>query len=217
MEQRSSPAAPPAPDSAAGASLVTPRTFRRLTVFCGSASGSRPEFAEAASKLGALLAAHRIALVFGGGRVGLMGILADAVLAAGGEAIGVMPAALVEKEIAHRGLTGFHVTATMHDRKARMADLGDAFLALPGGYGTLDELCEVLTWGQLGIHQKPVGLLNVCGFWDDFLRLLDHQVREGLLRPAHRAMLASGVDPAGLLERMRTAAWPQESKLGAPP
>ena len=158
----------------------------RVCVFCGSARGSSPAYAEAAAELGAALAASGTGLVYGGGDVGLMGIVADATLAAGGEVIGVMPEALVAKEIAHRGLTELRVTGSMHERKALMAELADGFIALPGGLGTFDELCEILTWGQLGLHTKPVVLLDVEGFWTPFIALLDSAVEAGFLRAAHR-------------------------------
>lgn len=160
--------------------------MRRLCVFCGSSTGNRPEYREAARQLGCLLARHDVGLVFGGGHIGLMGILADAILEAGGEAIGVIPQALVDRELAHRGLTTLHVVAGMHQRKALMADLADAFLALPGGFGTADECFEILTWAQLGFHSRPIGLLNVAGFFDALLAWLDHCVQEGFLLPEMR-------------------------------
>ena len=163
--------------------------MRRLCVFCGSSTGNRPEYREAARQLGCLLARHDVGLVFGGGHIGLMGILADAILEAGGEAIGVIPQALVDRELAHRGLTTLHVVAGMHQRKALMADLADAFLALPGGFGTADECFEILTWAQLGFHSRPIGLLNVAGFFDALLAWLDHCVQEGFLLPEMRASL----------------------------
>ena len=163
--------------------------MRRLCVFCGSSTGNRPEYREAARQLGCLLARHDVGLVFGGGHIGLMGILADAILEAGGEAIGVIPQALVDRELAHRGLTTLHVVAGMHQRKALMADLADAFLALPGGFGTADECFEILTWAQLGFHSRPIGLLNVAGFFDALLAWLDHCVQEGFLLPEMCASL----------------------------
>jgi uncharacterized protein (TIGR00730 family) len=171
----------------------------RVCVFCGSSRGSSPSYAAAATELGTALAASGTGLVYGGGDVGLMGVVADASLAAGGEVIGVMPGALVAKEIAHRGLTELRVTGSMHERKALMADLADGFVALPGGLGTFDELCEILTWGQLGLHTKPVVLLDVDGFWAPFVALLDAAVAAGFLRAVHRdlAHLAGSV-PAAL-------------------
>src|SRR5262249_17367247 len=144
---------------------------------------------DAARRLGEVMAARGLGLVFGGGHIGLMGVLADAVLRAGGEAVGVIPRALVEMGLAHRGATELAAVETMHQRKARMADLADGFAALPGGYGTADEFFEVLTWAQLGMHAKPIGLLNVAGFFDPLLEWVAHGVREGFLRPEHRALL----------------------------
>jgi uncharacterized protein (TIGR00730 family) len=160
--------------------------LKRICVFCGSNRGNGTAYIDAATSLGRLLASRGIGVVYGGGHVGLMGAVADAALAAGGEVIGVIPQALFDKEIAHRGLTELRVVGSMHERKAMMADLADWFIALPGGYGTLDEFCEVLTWSQLGIQQKPCGILNVGGFFDSFLGLLDHAVKEGFLSPLHR-------------------------------
>lgn len=173
--------------------------LRRVCVFCGSSAGRSPHYAAAAASLGRALAQRGMELVFGGGKVGLMGALADAALAAGGVVHGVIPHALVKKELAHPGVTASHVVDTMHQRKQLMADLADAFVALPGGMGTLDEVCEVLTWAQLGLHGKPVGLLNVRNYFAGFLAQLDHAREEGLLRPDHRAMLQVADDPAALL------------------
>jgi uncharacterized protein (TIGR00730 family) len=175
----------------------------RVCVFCGSSRGVQPAYAATAADLGTTLAAKGIDLVYGGGHVGLMGVVADAALAAGGAVTGVMPQALVAKEIAHPGLTELRVTASMHERKAVMAELADAFIALPGGLGTFDELCEILTWGQLGLHAKPVVLLDVEGFWTPFGALLDGAVAAGFLRPVHREMahVATSVgDTLALLE-----------------
>src|SRR5262245_13941046 len=174
--------------------------MKRLCVFCGSSAGGRPEYTEGARAFGRLLAGHGLGLVFGGGHIGLMGVLADAVLGAGGEVLGVIPQALVDRELAHGGLTELRVVDTMHQRKALMADLADGFAALPGGYGTGDELFEILTWAQLGLHTKPVGLLNTAGFFDPLLAWLDGMVREGFLRPDHRRLLATSADPAELLD-----------------
>ena len=164
-------------------------TVRRICVFCGSSEGSNPIFREAAQELGRALVDRRIGLVFGGGGIGLMGALADAVIAGGGEAIGVIPAALATKEVAHGSLAEMCIVKTMHERKAMMADLADIFLALPGGMGTFDELFEILTWAQLGIHRKPIGLLNVNGYFDPLIYMVDHAVREGFIAPAHRGLL----------------------------
>ena len=173
--------------------------IRRICVFCGSSSGKRPVYRDAARAIGGLLAQQKIGLVYGGGRVGLMGELADAVLERGGEAIGVIPRALMEKEVGHLGLTELRIVGSMHERKALMAELSDAFVALPGGYGTLDEFCEVLTWGQLGLHQKPCGLLNVDGYFNDLLALFKHAVGEGFLHPIHSTLVLAETDPKRLL------------------
>ena len=176
--------------------------MRRVGVFCGSSPGKRDVYTVAAQALGQALAERGLGLVYGGGRVGLMGTLADAVLAAGGEVVGVIPTALSAKEIAHPGLTEQHIVATMHERKALMADLADAFIALPGGYGTLDEFCEILTWAQLGLHRKPCGLLNTDGYFTPFLQFIHHAVREGFVWPAHRDIVLVGDEPAALLDRL---------------
>jgi uncharacterized protein (TIGR00730 family) len=176
--------------------------MRRVCVYAGSNPGSHPAYAAAARALAATLAERGIGLVYGGGKVGLMGVLADTVLEAGGEAIGVMPQALIDREIGHRGLTELKVVDSMHERKALMAELADAFVAVPGGIGTLEELIEVYTWSQLGIHRKPCGVLNVRGYYDHLAALLDHAVREGFLRPQHRAVLSVAGEPAELLDRM---------------
>lgn len=176
--------------------------IRRLCVFCGSSEGADPVHREAAAEIGRLLAARGIGLVYGGGRAGIMGVLADAVLAAGGEAIGVIPRGLVEREVAHTGLTELRVTASMHERKALMAELSDGFVALPGGVGTLEELFEIWTWAQLGIHRKPCGLLDVAGFWQPLVALADHLVATGFLRTAYRQMLLVATDSVGLLEQL---------------
>jgi uncharacterized protein (TIGR00730 family) len=163
--------------------------MRRLCVFCGSSAGLRPDYTAAARHLGAALAERGIGLVYGAGDVGLMGLLADAALHAGGEVIGVIPQALVDREVAHEGLTQRHIVATMHERKALMADLADGFAALPGGFGTADEFFEILTWAQLGLHTKPIGLLNTQGYFDPLLMWLDRMVEEGFLRQEHRQIL----------------------------
>lgn len=170
----------------------------RLSVYCGSNVGSSPVYAETAARLGASLAAREIGLVYGGGNVGLMGVLADAVLAGGGAVTGVIPEHLVRAEVAHRGLTELIVVSSMHDRKACMSDLADGFVVLPGGFGTLDETFEALTWGQLGLQSKPVVLLDVEGFFDPLLAMMDRAVDAGFLRPAHRmlAQRARTVDEA---------------------
>jgi uncharacterized protein (TIGR00730 family) len=186
--------------------------IRRLCVFCGSNSGTRPVYRDAARSLGALLAARKIGLVYGGGRVGLMGALADAVLEAGGEAIGVIPRALVEKEVGHRGLTELRIVSSMHERKAQMMDLADAFMALPGGYGTLEEFFEVVTWLQLGLHRKPCGLLNTDGYYSSLIALLHHAQSEGFLHPVHLSLVLADSDPDRLLELLLTSPVPHLDK-----
>jgi uncharacterized protein (TIGR00730 family) len=182
----------------------------RVCVFCGASSGSRAAYAEAARAFGATLAGRGIGLVYGGGRVGLMGAVADGALAAGGEAHGVIPQELVDRELAHGGLTALHVVASLHERKALMADLSDAFVALPGGFGTLDELMEQLTWSQLGLHRKPVGLLDVEGYWGPLIALARHAAEEGFVRALDLEAIAVGDDGDLLLDRLaRTAAGPQ--------
>lgn len=186
--------------------------MKRICVFCGSSAGNRPEYARAAAQVGAMLAERGIGLVYGGGRVGLMGVVADTVMAAGGEVIGVIPEALLRREVGHEGLSELQVVGSMHERKARMADLSDGFIALPGGYGTLEEFFEVLTWSQLGIHPKPCGLLNVHGFYDPLLAMADLAVREEFVRPAHRGLILDDTDPVRLLERMAAFAPPVVEK-----
>jgi uncharacterized protein (TIGR00730 family) len=171
-------------------------------VFCGANAGANPAYRAAAEHLGAALAASGRRLVFGGGHVGLMGVVANATLAAGGRAVGVIPQHLVDLEVAHLGLTELRIVASMHERKAMMADLADGFVVLPGGIGTLEEFFEVWTWGQLGLHHKPYGLLNAAGFFDPLLRFLDHAVAEGFIRPEHRALLLVDDNVSRLLERL---------------
>lgn len=174
-----------------------------VCVFCGSSMGRNALYCNAAAVLGREIADRGLTLVYGGGDIGLMGILAEAVLQAGGRVIGVIPQSLVDREVAHHGVTELRIVNTMHERKAMMADLADAFVALPGGMGTFEELCEILTWAQLGIHRKPIGLLNVAGYWQPFVNLLDHAVEEGFLKPAHRELLLVETDAARLLESCR--------------
>jgi uncharacterized protein (TIGR00730 family) len=176
-----------------------------VAVYCGSNSGTDPAFTAAAASLGRLLAERGIRLVYGGGHVGLMGAVADAVLDHGGDAHGVITRALEQKEVAHRGLTSLRVTETMHQRKAAMADAADAFVMLPGGYGTFDEFFEALSWTQLGIHAKPCAILDVAGFFEPLAALLDGAVSAGFVHPAHRGMVIMEADPARLLDRL--AAW----------
>jgi uncharacterized protein (TIGR00730 family) len=175
--------------------------MKRLCVFAGSSAGRRESYAAAARDLATLAVEGGWGIVYGGGRVGLMGILADAALAARGEVIGVLPRALATRELAHRGLTRLEIVASMHERKATMADLASAFVALPGGFGTLEELFEVVTWGQLGLHRKPCGVLDVDGYWDHLGRLLDGAVDQAFLRPEHRRMLMVETDARRLLDR----------------
>ncbi len=175
--------------------------IRRICVFCGSNPGSNAAYAEAARNLGRLFAREGIALVYGGGSVGLMGELADAVLSSGGEAIGVIPHALWAREVGHRGLTDLRIVDTMHERKAMMADLSDAFVALPGGLGTLEEIFEIWTWAQLGLHAKPVGFLDVNGFFKPLMEFLDRAVRERFVKEEHRAIAMVSADAEALLKR----------------
>ena len=177
--------------------------LRRVAVYCGSSPGNDERYAAATVDLAQAIVAAGCGLVYGGASVGLMGLVADTVLGAGGDVIGVMPGHLVAAEIAHPGLTELHEVPTMLERKTLMADLSDAFVALPGGYGTLDELFEVLTWSQLGIHAKPTGLLEVAGFWSGLTGFLDHATAEGFIKPAHRSMLLVDDDPARLLVRLQ--------------
>ena len=176
-------------------------TIRRVCVFCGSNTGNDPAYIEAAQSLGRLFAREGIALVYGGGSVGLMGQLADAVLEAGGEAIGVIPHALWAREVGHRGLTDLRIVDTMHERKATMAELADAFIALPGGLGTLEEIFEVWTWAQLGLHQKPLGFLDVNGFYAPLMEFLDRAVRARFVKEQHRAIAMIASDAEALLRR----------------
>lgn len=176
--------------------------MKRVCVFCGSNAGIRADYGIAAQGLAAALSRRGLGLVYGGGNVGLMGMIADSMLQAGGEVIGVIPQSLVAKEVAHHGVSELRVVDTMHQRKALMNELSDAFIALPGGFGTLDEFFEILTWSQLGIHGKPSGLLNVSGYYDNLLAMLDHAVAEGLLRPAHRALVIADTDADSLLRQL---------------
>jgi len=191
---------------------ATPRSFKRICVFCGSSHGSNPVYADAAKNVGSELARRGIGLVYGGGNVGLMGVIADAVLAGGGHVIGVIPEALMAKEVGHRGLPDLRVVKTMHERKALMAELSDAFVALPGGIGTFEEFFEIVTWAQLGLHSKPCALLNVNGFYDPLLRLLDHAIEEHFVKPKQRDLLIVESDFSALLDRMATHQVPHEPK-----
>ena len=179
--------------------------MKSVCVYCGSSPGNRPEYAEGAHLLGRTLAERGLALVYGGGKVGLMGTVADAVLEHGGTVIGIIPEALMQKEVGHRGLTELHVVRNMHERKQMMADRADAFIAMPGGVGTFEELFETFTWLQLGYHDKPVGLLNVGGFYDGMLGFLGHAVREGFLKQVHADLLHVADLPGTLLDQLAAA------------
>lgn len=187
--------------------------MKRVAVYCGSSMGADPAFADAARGIGIEMARRGIGLVYGGGRLGLMGIVADAVLEAGGEAFGVIPQALIDLEVAHRGLTELHVVTTMHERKAKMTELTDAFVALPGGIGTFDELFEAWTWNALGYHAKPFALLDVAGFWDGLIHFLDHATMSGFMSPARRAQLIVAGGIGDVLDRLEAAAGAGERKM----
>lgn len=177
--------------------------MRRICVYCGSKAGGRPVYHDLAETLAVELTRRDIGLVYGGASVGVMGGIADAVLSRGGEAIGVIPQMLVDKEVAHTGLSQLHVVHSMHERKATMADLAEGFIALPGGLGTLEELFEILTWSQLGLHDKPCGLLNAAGYYADLIRFLEHAVAEGFVKPEHRNLLLLDEHPDQLLDKMQ--------------
>jgi uncharacterized protein (TIGR00730 family) len=176
--------------------------MKSICVYCGANAGVSPLYAEAARALGRALVARDLSLVYGGGNVGLMGIIADEVLRVGGEVTGVIPTALVEREVGHTGLTRQFIVKDMHERKAMMAELSDGFIAMPGGMGTLEELFEMLTWSQLGIHVKPIGLLNVDGFYDSLVGFIGHATAQGFIRPQHAALLRSSADPQELLRAL---------------
>lgn len=189
--------------------------MRRICVYCGSNPGERPEYATAAKQLADVIVRHELELVYGGSDKGIMGIIADAVLEQGGKVHGVIPQMLMEKEIAHQGLTELHVVASMHARKTMMAALSDGFIAMPGGYGTLEEIIEIITWGQLRFHEKPCGLLNVDGFFDHLLAYLDHANGEGFLRRENRDMLLVDADPVGLIQQFERYTAPHVEKWTA--
>lgn len=186
--------------------------MKRIGVFCGSSSGARPDYTKAAVELGSVLVERGIGLVYGGGRVGLMGRIAEAVVAEGGQVIGVIPEALSDKELAFEELSDLRVVGSMSERKAVMAELSDGFIALPGGYGTLDELIEMLTWTQLRLHQKPCGVLNTYNYYEDLLTFFDRGVAENFLQPEHRSMLLVETEPAPLLDRLESWAPPAIDK-----
>ncbi|MBL0171577.1 MAG: TIGR00730 family Rossman fold protein [Gemmatimonadaceae bacterium] len=179
-------------------------TLQRICVYCASHDGARPEYLDSARRMGTEIARRGCALVYGGGGTGLMGALADAALAAGGEVIGVMPHALVQREAAHQGLTALHVVDSMHERKALLAEMADAFVALPGGLGTLEEFFETWTWAQLGVHTKPVGLLDVAQYWQSLVTMLEHVEAEGFLRGTPQEWLVMETDAGRLLDRLVT-------------
>jgi uncharacterized protein (TIGR00730 family) len=186
--------------------------MKAVCVFCGSSPGGDPAYLEAARATGAAIARRGLTLIYGGAKVGLMGAVADAALAAGGQVVGVLPKALMIKEIGHPGLSRLEVVASMHERKARMAELSDGFIALPGGAGTLEEIFEIWTWGQLGFHDKPAGFLNVAGYFDKLAGFLDHTVGEAFVKPAHRDMLIFHDQPEPLLEALAAYDAPATSK-----
>jgi uncharacterized protein (TIGR00730 family) len=182
--------------------------MKAIAVYCGAAPGANPVYASAARALARVLVSHNIGLVYGGGNVGLMGVIADEALRLGGEVSGVIPRALLEREVGHSGLTRQFVVKDMHERKAMMAELSDGFIAMPGGMGTLEELFEMLTWAQLGIHAKPVGLLNVNGFYDGLINFVAHQQAEGFVRPAHAALMMAETSPEALVAALQAAPAP---------
>ena len=186
--------------------------MRRICVYCGSSSGALPAYADSARELAGVLVRHEIELVYGGASVGTMGTIADTVLELGGKVHGVIPKLLYDKEIAHEELTQLHVVNSMHDRKTMMAALSDGFIAMPGGFGTLEEIIEIVTWGQLRFHDKPCGLLNVKGYFDHLLAYLDHARREGFLNPQNRRMLLSDADPAALVRSFERYEAPKVEK-----
>lgn len=186
--------------------------LKRVCVFCGSSVGNKPEYADAAVTLGGLLARKKIGLVYGGGNVGLMGVIADAVLEAGGEVIGVIPHSLAQREIEHQGLTQLHVVDSMHTRKAMMAELADAFIAMPGGVGTFEEFFEAVTWTQLGLHRKPCGLLNVAGFYTPLAAFIDQAVSHGFIKPIHRASIVVDDNAERLLDTLASVKLPDVPK-----
>ncbi len=189
-----------------------PPLMKRVCVFCGSSPGIRESYAAAATRLAEALVARGLSIVYGGGNVGLMGTLADAALKAGGEVIGVIPRVLATKELAHLGLTELRIVGSMHERKALMAELSDAFIAMPGGYGTFEEFCEILTWTQLGLKRSPCGLLNIDGYYDNLLKLFDHAVDEQFVKPAHRSMVLDDADAASLVAKIEGYSVPEVNK-----
>lgn len=191
--------------------------MKSICVFCGSSSGKDPAYAEAARRVGRMLAEENITLIYGGGHVGLMGTVADAALEAGGEVVGVMPKSLIDREIGHKDLTRLHVVGSMHERKALMSELSDGFVALPGGVGTLEEFAEVFTWALLGEHRKPCGLLNVSGYYDLLLEVFDRMKDQAFLKDEHRRMVLVAETPRKLLEKLRTDRPPPSAKWVSTP
>lgn len=186
--------------------------MKAVCVYCGSATGARPVYAEAARAFGRALVENDLSLVYGGGRVGLMGLIADEVLAAGGRAVGVIPELLLAKEVGHTDLTELHVVPDMHERKKKMADLSDAFVAMPGGVGTFEEFFEVYTWAQLGYHQKPVGLLDVNGYYDPLMAMLRHTVEEGFMREAYLDFIQVAAEPGEMIAKLKSYTPPTHDK-----
>jgi uncharacterized protein (TIGR00730 family) len=186
--------------------------MKRICVYCGSSVGNQPLYREAALAMGAVLASRKIGLVYGGGNVGLMGVIADAVLAGGGEVIGVIPQSLADREIAHSGVTDLRIVDSMHTRKALMADLSDAFIAMPGGFGTFEEIFEAVTWTQLGVHRKPCGLLNVGGFYTPLALFIDQAVSEGFIKPVHRESIVVDDSPERLVTALAAVKLPDVPK-----
>lgn len=178
--------------------------MKRISVFCGASIGGQEEYAKVAADFGSLLASEGIGLVFGGGKVGLMGVIADAVMESGGEVIGVIPEHLMTKEVAHQGLKDLRVVKSMHERKALMAELSDGFAAMPGGFGTFEEFCEIVTWAQLGLHKKPTGLLNVRGYYNPLIELFDRGVKEKFIQPAYRELVLCANEPKALLHLFKS-------------
>lgn len=178
--------------------------MKSITVFCGSNSGVRTEYADAAKSLARLFVEKNIRLIYGGGNIGLMGIIADEVMSLGGEVVGIIPKSLDDKEVGHRQITELKIVGSMHERKAAMAEIADGFIAMPGGIGTFEEFFEILTWAQLGFHDKPCGILNVANYYDGLLALCDNAVREGFLRPVHRELILSDADGKSLIEKMES-------------
>lgn len=179
-----------------------PLSFSSLCIYCGSSLGARPDYADLARRTGTVLATSGVRVIYGGGHAGLMGVLADAALAAGGEVIGVIPESLVARELGHTGITHLHVVQSMHERKSLMSELAEGFIALPGGWGTLEEITEMITWSQLGFHRKPIGLLNVAGYFDSLLSFIEHMSTERFVRPEQRELVAVDNDPAHLVARL---------------